>query len=1660
MKCGFTFFRNRKKLEQKQMIQQSTSSFRGNNNNMNNNTNTAAVNRVKRQNSMTARQLQQQNTNTKSNNNNNNNANTAPSSPSKNPNNNINNNNNNNNLQNMKNSTLSSSNSNNLSNSELREMRETFEAFDEDHSGTIDVEELQHIMKHLGHNISERDSAVLLQQVSNDPNRDGLLFDELVNLLMLFKETAQYKLLETDDSAGQDNNMSRHDEGMYDHHRQSASNNGISGQNNNHLNVHYYNNSNSNNNSHYNHNNMNTSFGGVIRRSNNNLSNLRNEDSGNNNGNFVRGRGGSFVNIPNHINNIRRNSTSGRRTSSTSSQTQQNNQENNSNNNTNSPSKKQHHKRRLRTHSQQQHHGSSDDYFTDDEGNENSVQEQEKPPSWCASCCYNLISPMLPFLNRARPTDSFPTTFWHLMMMFWAAYFWFFPLLIDTNSSLSYMHSVVKGTIVPTAIGSAFLVLDIFVQMFLVSDPEELLDWSVNKNYMWKLLWLDIISAIPFEWILLPDYVNPQMSQIPCRVLMHLRLVKLISAAYNYFGPSQVVRSSRVYIFVHAFFVPVVKSSILFVCMVHLLAVIWCAVSKDATYSLSMLFAAYTVSGVGYGMVDFVSTTEQRLLASAYCLLAPINVSIVVGSTITLLSQSNVAISNRHGVVETLRICEMSSYNKAVTADILGYREHLNTISVSASHGDITDCLPDALKRNITLFVKTRLIQKTAIFQMAHRTTQVALAQSLEDVVLRPGQVVCYVNETVSDLYLISHGKIALITDDGEISEFIYGGACINDIGLLRGHVRQQLTARAVCHCEIFVLTRKAFSNVCKKFPVFGKAVLEVRSQLKAIEVARKREVKAVQRMQKLMKKQMMIAEKMKDQQRAQAQAQLQQQQKANGSSSVIIGANFAGVKNTNVRSNTVPLSPRQQSQGGSSSENNNQNNKGSGVGIITQNSSSVLNVFSGDHNQSASLVAEPSSFYKSYPRSHNDNINENNNNNPLSSQAAHQHVAASEEEQQEMKNIVATKNQQNNLNLDAPNVESRKGSTFLIDELEQQQTNQNENNKNIASSPTKVVSSPSRILEPENSARHVGATYVFQMLTALSRNHNIDFSTIVSMQKMKNSNESNKRNLPPSTTNNTSTTANQINVVHESSSTSEQQQENTNQNNNNNNVKNNNNSNRLSPGGGNGQNKNHLHHQPPPTIEQQWDMVEMMSPQAKSTNNNNSQQENPQNQTFDYDSLLYQNSSQDMMTASTASTFVQTIQGGYNNGQVENNKHNNNRVAAVTTQNQNNNNGAASATGNNNNENKTKSSRLAALTNEALFGGQVDDSDASTDDYDHDGTLISGNPDAPKKRRKDKSSGKKKNKDAQGKSLRNQQPSFLVDQKNKNQSSPITTNVVVISNQPANEIDGGGIQRSSIDGSMISYSTATENNNNNLLLQQQQNQQRRSPGGGRGPSERKRSKSGGGVTSNNSDRASSNGENENDDDDDDDDEEDDDDDDAWSRDEDDERSAIYELLVETSDEDIIDLTDLVATQASQGEQGVKAEKSELAACEREMMRIEKLLLFLEKKMNLHGFSAASRQGSGASSGGGVGGVNGGTININRNNLYAIGSQATLLTAMSRGGSNRFSSKHSTTSHRSNQAGNNNNNNPNSVLNASDVNNNNHEVENDDGGEDAELVRR
>jgi CRP-like cAMP-binding protein len=80
---------------------------------------------------------------------------------------------------------------------ELRALRAAFIRFDVDSSNTINKSELKELMKHLGYQLSDEDLSNLLGQIATD-GRTELSFAETAQLMHMYKEAAQFKLLEMD----------------------------------------------------------------------------------------------------------------------------------------------------------------------------------------------------------------------------------------------------------------------------------------------------------------------------------------------------------------------------------------------------------------------------------------------------------------------------------------------------------------------------------------------------------------------------------------------------------------------------------------------------------------------------------------------------------------------------------------------------------------------------------------------------------------------------------------------------------------------------------------------------------------------------------------------------------------------------------------------------------------------------------------------------------------------------------------------------------------------------------------------------------------------------------------------------------------------------------------------------------------------------------------------------------------------------------------------------------------------------------------------------------------------------------------------------------------------------------------------------------------------
>jgi hypothetical protein len=419
-------------------------------------------------------------------------------------------------------------------------------------------------------------------------------------------------------------------------------------------------------------------------------------------------------------------------------------------------------------------------------------------------------------LVRRIPTDAILVGIWQCFMLFAGLFWWcmiIYAHVVPIGGRAAYFDSMASGI----AVATLFTVMDIALNLVIVHDGTT--HTAVSMHYVKRWLLFDLITVLPFEYF--------STDGVVVTVLMHVKLWRMFTTAL-YFVKSD-ASSDRAKVVVYVYVVPLLQSIVYLVAITHLLTIVWFYVSADPamSYRDALFFTAYSISGVGYGVLP-VRTTAQRLVACGYCILAQGVNAFTVGSIVSFMSQSDITMQSHHQIVQSSRIADLSGVGDALRHDVIAFQHHIVSTSLADAFHDLVTSLPGELKQNITLFLKMRMLANNSILQLAHRSTQVAIARALTASVMMPGEAIYLSGEFVYDMSFVAHGLVEVVDTRGARVEVLKSGSHAGETALLLGVEEMVCTARCLVHCEIFTLSRRSYAMVCRKFPVFKAEMLKI----------------------------------------------------------------------------------------------------------------------------------------------------------------------------------------------------------------------------------------------------------------------------------------------------------------------------------------------------------------------------------------------------------------------------------------------------------------------------------------------------------------------------------------------------------------------------------------------------------------------------------------------------------------------------------------------------------------------------------------------------------------------------------------------------------------------------------------------------------------
>ncbi|XP_050525308.1 cyclic nucleotide-gated cation channel alpha-3 [Daktulosphaira vitifoliae] len=132
-------------------------------------------------------------------------------------------------------------------------------------------------------------------------------------------------------------------------------------------------------------------------------------------------------------------------------------------------------------------------------------------------------------------------------------------------------------------------------------------------------------------------------------------------------------------------------------------------------------------------------------------------------------------------------------------------------------------CLPDKLKAEIAINVHLDTLKRVEIFQNTEAGFLCELVLKLRPVLFSPGDYICRKGEVGKEMYIVSRGKLQVVTDDGKsVLAVLRAGSYFGEISILNMGTagnRRTASVRSVGYSDLFVLSKKDMWDVLKEYP-------------------------------------------------------------------------------------------------------------------------------------------------------------------------------------------------------------------------------------------------------------------------------------------------------------------------------------------------------------------------------------------------------------------------------------------------------------------------------------------------------------------------------------------------------------------------------------------------------------------------------------------------------------------------------------------------------------------------------------------------------------------------------------------------------------------------------------------------------------------------
>jgi len=353
------------------------------------------------------------------------------------------------------------------------------------------------------------------------------------------------------------------------------------------------------------------------------------------------------------------------------------------------------------------------------------------------------------------------------------------------------------------------------------------LSQQISKQKFYLMSVIDILACVPFD-LLFYLFGGAVFGSI-WKTLRLVRLIRIVKVIQFFNSLNLVPRGLKMSMVAIATFI-----------LIHWFTCVWICIhpltpGADRTYYYVKCFywTVTTLTTVGYG--DITPTTiTGRIYTMIVMFLGVGFYGFVIGNVTQIFAESA-----RYKEQAREKFNELNSFMKhyhipsRLQNSVFNYYNHLYTKRFSDNDSKIIGELPQALKVELQVYMNMKLIRNLPVFKFCTQACLKEVASALEQQFYGPGDTVIRIGEVGDEMYVIGHGVVDVILEDGSVVAQLHEGQFFGEAALLKETTRNA-NVRASTYTDLYRLSKEDFLRIIELHPELLENMKNVTSRRKS----------------------------------------------------------------------------------------------------------------------------------------------------------------------------------------------------------------------------------------------------------------------------------------------------------------------------------------------------------------------------------------------------------------------------------------------------------------------------------------------------------------------------------------------------------------------------------------------------------------------------------------------------------------------------------------------------------------------------------------------------------------------------------------------------------------------------------------------------------